>query len=573
MKILIILESGVGNVILLTPLIKSLHDFYDKVEVTLLSSRYREEGKILEGWEYLKECIYTANDLRPQDFDKVLVSPMYGSIFNYFLDKVPKDKLIKIGGNRSINWNAEHEVEINMRFLREQGYPTKAPGTEVITKKVKLPKLNKKKYTIGFHTGCQNHPDYAKKLWLNNRWDELAERLQDELGAQILWFGAGEDYSNKKISINLVNKYSDIKQTAYVISKCDLFISLDSGLMHLADALKVPTIGLFGPTLPSKNRPWNGAPIIQSRLCLECYFTERFRTCKDNKCMREITVDEIIKEVDRILNSKLKVCLVACRQLGETLKNTLRQMNIDFFHYDYLHNSNFVNKVAESGCNLILVLHGVQFEIGLLDQIDNVKKVLWFNDNVCRYEERFKEMIPHFDKIFTINQDNPRGIGFIPCGIDTTQFTDLKIRRDINVSFVGNVVYQNRLKWAKEVRDNLDIEWFNDLDYTQYVNVLNRSKITINHHYNEYGANMRFYEALACKSLMITDKVVGIPPDLIEGKHYLTYIDVPDLVKKVKYYLNHRREREKITGAAYKIVNKKHKYSDRLKEIFKEMKI
>lgn len=577
MRILIIIESGIGNVIFLTPMIKTLHKVYINPEITILSSRYRREGEILEGWKYIKQSIYSATELKHQDFDRVFISPMYGSNFNHFIINVPREKIFNLNCDRTIDWNVEHEVEVNMRILRQEGYSGGTPNTEVNMKPTRI-SLNKNRLKIGFHAGCLNHPDYAKKLWINERWDELAEKLEKKFNAQIIWFGSGNDYFNKKIGLNLVNKYKDIKMTAFVMSKCDFFISLDSGLMHTANALDIPTIGLFGPTLTSKNRPWNnGGEVIQSKECNECYFTNLFRSCKDNKCMKEITADRVIEHIEGMVErskekvkKKVKICLVACRQLGESLKRTLSGMdNISkFYYYDYLNTSYNLSERANE-CDLVLVLHGVKLNLNLLNNV-KTKTILWFNDNICRYTARLKEMGPYFDKIFTINKDNPPGMDFIPCGIDATQFTDLRLERDIEVSFIGNLYTDKRVIWLKEVRKYIDVSHFQDVDYDKYVKILNRSRITINEHYNIFGANMRFYEAIACKSLMITDEVMGIPEDFKEGEHYITYQDVPDLVNKVKYYLKNEKERRKITEAAYLIGMRNHKYSDRLNEIFRK---
>ena len=347
-KILLVIESGIGNVIFLTPLIKALHIVYEKPEITLLSSRYRQEGRILEGWKYLKKCIYTANGLDPNYFDKVLISPMYGNIFNYYLCKVPKGKLMamKTGG---IDWHREHEVDVNMTIARKLGYSGATPSTEVSIKKpTNYHQLNNK-LKIGFHTGCLNHENYKQKMWTNKKWDDLAKKLEKEFNAQIIWFGSKEkpypgknlreqDYAGK-IGLDLVGKFQDIRETAYMISKCDIFISLDSGLSHIANALHIPTIALFGPTIPSKNHPWNpGYNIISSNSCKSrpCYFTERYASCKDNKCMQDISINEIIEYITKTRTRKIKICLVACRQLGDSLRRTLSGMDkIDFFYYDY----------------------------------------------------------------------------------------------------------------------------------------------------------------------------------------------------------------------------------------------
>ena len=581
MRILIIVESGIGNICLISPLIKSLYQVYNKPEITLLSSPYRKEGKILEGWFYLKNCIYTARDLKHEDFDQIFVSPMYGNVFNYFLINIPKNKLIPINCGNTINWHKEHEVEVNMRIARKLGYIGITPSTEVNTKKPKKFIKLSKKIKIGFHTGCLNHKNYSKKLWINRKWDELAKRLEKELNAQIIWFGSKEqpykekiwdkDYAGKT-GINLVGKYEDIRETAYMINKCDLFISLDSGLAHVANALFVPTIALFGPTLPTKNRPYNQpSVVINSGVCRPCYFTTRYHSCKDNICMKEIKIDEIIEQSKKLLEKKtLKVFLIACKQLGNTLARTLKRMkNVDFFfYYDYSKERHDFSQTANE-YDIVLVLKGIGVNLDYLKRV-TARKVLWFNDNVCRYRNEFEQMRPLFDNIFTTNKDKEPNTECIPFGIDT-QFYDMKLNRDIDVSFVGYINNEDRRRWLKEIKELFPIKTFQDIQYPEYTNILNRSKITINKHYNKCGANMRFFEAMACKSLMITDKVKGIPKDMKEGKHYITYKDVPDLIQKIRFYIQNSKERERITDNAYELVNKKHKYSDRLKEMFRKL--
>ena len=297
MKILIVITSGIGNVIMLSPTIKALHETYKNPEITLLSSSHRKEGKILEGWKYLKNCVYNTDSIFPSDFDKILISPMYGSEYNQFINSIHRSKVMTLNCFRQYDYNREHEVEVNMRYPYSVGFKDHIPSTEVVTlKPKKAPRFSRKKAIVGIHAGCLNHPDYKRKLWLKSRWNKLSDYLVDKGNCQVVWFGSGKDYSVKyaKYQVDLVNKYDDIKETAYVIKKCDYFISLDSSMMHCANALGVPTVALFGPTHPSKNRPWNPTyKIIQSRECKECYISGRFFSCRNNKCMKEITPEEV----------------------------------------------------------------------------------------------------------------------------------------------------------------------------------------------------------------------------------------------------------------------------------------
>ncbi len=87
-----------------------------------------------------------------------------------------------------------------------------------------------------------------------------------------------------------------LMQTAALLERCGLFITNDTGIMHMGFALKIPTVSLFGPGnvkrwVPPENK-WLKV-IHHSILCSPCYRWE----CKDLSCMQAITVDEVKEAV------------------------------------------------------------------------------------------------------------------------------------------------------------------------------------------------------------------------------------------------------------------------------------
>ena len=271
---------------------------------------------------------------------------------------------------------------------------------------------------------------------------------------------------------------------------------------------------------------------------------------------------------------KVRIYLIACRQLGETLDRTMTNMpNIEHFYYDYTKERYDFSKQS-ADYDMILVLKGIKgVNVNHLKSCTQPMKVLWFNDNIDKYPKEFNEFKHYFDKVFTINKESMRYYGFVGCGVDVTQFKDLGIERDINVSFVGNLNPPEREQVINRLRKDIGLRHFIGIKYPEYINVLNRSKITVNMHWNRFGANMRFYEALGTKSLMITDQVEGIPHRLEEGKHYITYETIPELINQVNYYLNNEDKRKEITENAYEIVRKYYKYEDRINELVKKCRL
>lgn len=105
---------------------------------------------------------------------------------------------------------------------------------------------------------------------------------------------------------NLVDTL-DIKATIRNIGKLDVLISTDTGLMHVADALGVPLVAIFGSTLASKNGPYRkGKSKIVSSLegCAPCQNTYKFHLCDNFACMRNISPADVFGQLLTLLGEQ-----------------------------------------------------------------------------------------------------------------------------------------------------------------------------------------------------------------------------------------------------------------------------
>lgn len=91
----------------------------------------------------------------------------------------------------------------------------------------------------------------------------------------------------------------NIRQTLAMLSRCDLFLSGDTGLMHMAAAVGTPTVSIFGPTSATRRAPTHngGIAICPPTTCHPC-FQGAWTPCD---CIRSITVARVIATVDRSL--------------------------------------------------------------------------------------------------------------------------------------------------------------------------------------------------------------------------------------------------------------------------------
>lgn len=152
----------------------------------------------------------------------------------------------------------------------------------------------------------------SAKEWLPERFRALIERIHREKpDVEILLLGSakekekiarisGPGRSSGKIH-NLAGQLG-LRQAIAAISLCNLFISNDSGPMHIASSLGLPMIALFGPTRSHKTGPLNkNAKIIHYPVeCAPC----NHRECPlDHRCMKAISVDEVYETLVSLMPS------------------------------------------------------------------------------------------------------------------------------------------------------------------------------------------------------------------------------------------------------------------------------
>src|SRR5690606_20443009 len=168
---------------------------------------------------------------------------------------------------------------------------------------------------IGFHPGSATFKNHEKRRWEPEKFASLASKLIEEKTAKILIFGGPEEKdlrSKIKDQTNSINIFSvetkNLAQTAAVMKRCNVFVSNDSSLMHVAAALRLKIAAIIGPTNPAYIHPWKTQHKIVS-LYLECspcfIYSPRplicFRDDVKFKCIKELGVDMVYNSVNELL--------------------------------------------------------------------------------------------------------------------------------------------------------------------------------------------------------------------------------------------------------------------------------
>ncbi len=147
-----------------------------------------------------------------------------------------------------------------------------------------------------------------RKVWPVERFLNLAKILQDRFGSKILIIlGPAEGSEIERVfegldpSTFIQGKGLSLLQVASVMEGCRLFIGNDSGISHLASALGIPTIAIFGPTDP---RVWSPRGekvwVVQKEIpCSPCT-RERFLQCIDSECLKRIKIEDVLEGMERL---------------------------------------------------------------------------------------------------------------------------------------------------------------------------------------------------------------------------------------------------------------------------------
>jgi ADP-heptose:LPS heptosyltransferase len=223
----------------------------------------------------------------------------------------------------SLPWNKNlHEAEANINLAKAVGIPVIGvqPQLELTSmerawaESIIRDLLPQNVTRIAMHCGAE--PTQAFKAWPLSHYRRLIKLLTVLPSVRILLFGGkGEAGAVRILSadcedkvIDFVGKFS-IRQTAALVAQCQVMVGGDTGLMHLASAVGVPVCAIFGPTNPNRSRPGYGGEqvdVIRGRCdCGNAYhFGHPFTPCPTEwSCVRGITPNFVLATVVKRLGS------------------------------------------------------------------------------------------------------------------------------------------------------------------------------------------------------------------------------------------------------------------------------
>lgn len=308
MRICAFFKSGIGNLIVATPALQALATMDDRQQIDICFDRgWVDDPRIpaiidmIANMPFIDQIVRHPGDIQLSDYDKWFLPCQCE------LTETGKDLIKILGREYMLDCNVEWrkslacEIDVNMANARRLGYKGESP--ELYTPLAKTPILKGERPYIGLCNGAFNAQMWDKKRW--PYFGQLAEQLKAFYGGTIIGVGGPDELKGVPVDIDYTDKLK-MTETAKAISQLDLFITTDTGCMHIADALRIDMICLFGPTLVSKNGPQNGmARIARSSVpCLPCQYHERFYECQVYMCMNNLSVSDVMEQVQTIMKKK-----------------------------------------------------------------------------------------------------------------------------------------------------------------------------------------------------------------------------------------------------------------------------
>lgn len=338
LNILVEIMHGLGDTVCALALLKGVRYLYPDAKLTVLckmnsgrdivESSYISIDKIivLDVYKNIYTTFKTIMNLRKQNFDIGIsagITPVKKSQLFMKLCGVKQHIGFQVSGTNKYDYDM-HFVEANVKTLGLEFNDELRPQLYVDTDSDKsichyFDSLDQSRPIIGLCIGNAD-PSFTNrwlrvgrvfpKAWGITKMHNLLDLLIKD-GNQIVLIGGPQEillleelteFLKLPHVINLVGKCS-IKQSMAAIKRCTCSIGIDTGMQHIAGALSVPTISIFGPTNPKYIGAFSDCSyfVEYETDCKYCFGTNQYLHCNHRRCLTEITPQQVMDTVHQVL--------------------------------------------------------------------------------------------------------------------------------------------------------------------------------------------------------------------------------------------------------------------------------
>ena len=341
-SLLVRATNWLGDAVMTTPAVAGVREAFPDARIVLLArplvaELFRHHPDVDEVMVYERPGrhdgalgrLRLAGELRRRRFDgALLLQNAFDAALIAFLGRIPERAGYPTDGRRILltmpvplppGILERHEVEYYLFLLDGLGIPRPVPAalklavteeeTEAMTARLALLGIARDAPFVTINPGATYG---SAKRWYPERFAAVADALSAEWGAGVVVVGsiaeaplAGEiEAAMRTPPVNLAGK-TTVRELMALLSRSSFLVTNDSGPMHIAAALGVPLVAIFGPTDWRRTSPWTSlAKIVRVEIdCSPC----RDRTCdRGHECMLGVTPEMVIGAARQLLPEGLR---------------------------------------------------------------------------------------------------------------------------------------------------------------------------------------------------------------------------------------------------------------------------
>ncbi|MCT7611268.1 glycosyltransferase family 9 protein [Aliarcobacter butzleri] len=309
-EIFIEIPSWLGDAIMATPAIENLIKTYPDAQITLLGSFVSTQA--FQGYPNIKRVIVDDTKKSGNRYKNLIsLAKSIGRVdlaISFRRSISSKFMMFFIKAKKKFNYRRLTKKEIHL-CIRYNDFVNKVLNlkNEVGDLKLYFKPFNYDKPTLGINPGATYG---SAKRWYPEEFAKIAIEMSKKYDI-VIFGGPAETNMAKDIENELVSKgitnyqnlagKTTIPELIEKIAGLDLFITNDSGPMHIAAAYKVKTIAIFGPTKFTETNQWNnpnGEIVTKNLDCAPCM--KRVCPLKHHNCMKNITAADVLNVIVKL---------------------------------------------------------------------------------------------------------------------------------------------------------------------------------------------------------------------------------------------------------------------------------
>jgi heptosyltransferase-2 len=311
MKIFIEIPTWLGDAIMTTPAIQNIIKTYPNGKITLLGSFVSTQA--FKDYPNIEEILIDDTKKSGNRYKNLIsLAKSIGKVdlaISFRRSFSSKFMMFFIKAKKKFNYKRLTKKEIHL-CIRYNDFVNKVLNlnNHVGDLKLYFSPYSYDKPTLGINPGATYG---SAKRWYPNEFAKVAISLASKYDI-VIFGGPGEtdianDIENELIK-NGINNYQNLAGLTTIpeliekVAGLDIFITNDSGPMHIAAAYKTKTVAIFGPTKFTETNQWNndknGLIVTKNLECAPCMK----RTCplKHHNCMKEITANDVLKAIENL---------------------------------------------------------------------------------------------------------------------------------------------------------------------------------------------------------------------------------------------------------------------------------